>query len=73
MTELEKNLDLALEKIDLALEFGEDIRILDTKAEVLWKLGLTEEALKVIKKCIERDPNKKYYKDQKNKFLGLTT
>ena len=73
MTELEKNLDLALEKIDLALEFGEDIRILDTKAEVLWKLGLTEEALKVIKKCIERDPNKKYYKDQKNKFLGLNT
>jgi len=73
MTELEKNLDLALEKIDLALEFGEDIRILDTKAEVLWKLGLTEEAIKVIKKCIERDPNKKYYKDQKNKFLGLTT
>ena len=72
MTELEKNLDLALEKIDLALEFGEDIRILDTKAEILWKLGLTEEALKVIKKCIERNPNKKYYKDQKNKFLGLT-
>lgn len=73
MTELEKNLDLALEKINLALEFGEDIRILDTKAEVLWKLGLTEEALKVIDKCIERDPNKKYYKDQKNKILGLTT
>jgi len=73
MTELEKNLDLALEKIDLALEFGEDIRILDTKAEVLWKLGLIEEALKIIEKCIERDPNKKYYRDQKNKFLGLAT
>ena len=73
MTQLEKKLDVALEKIDLALEYGEDIKILDTKAEVLWKLKRIDEAVKVIEKCIFLDPQKKYYKDQKNKFLGSAT
>ena len=73
MTQLEKKLDIALEKIDLALEYGEDIKMLDTKAEVLWKLKRIDEAVKVIEKCILLDPKKKYYSDQKNKFLGLAT
>ena len=73
MTQLEKKLDVALEKIDMALEYGEDIKILDTKAEVLWKLKRIDEAVKVIEKCILLDPKKKYYKDQKNKFLGSAT
>ena len=73
MTQLEKKLDIALEKIDLALEYGEDIKMLDTKAEVLWKLKRIDEAVKVIEKCILLDPKKKYYRDQKNKFLGLAT
>ena len=73
MTQLEKKLDVALEKIDLALEYGEDIKILDTKAEVLWKLKRNDEAVKVIEKCILLDPKKKYYRDQKNKFLGSAT
>ena len=73
MTQLEKKLDVALEKIDLALEYGEDIKMLDTKAEVLWKLKRIDEAIKVIEKCILLDPKKKYYRDQKNKFLGLAT
>ena len=73
MTQLEKKLDVALEKIDIALEYGEDIKILDTKAEVLWKLKRIDEAVRIIEKCILLDPKKKYYKDQKNKFLGSAT
>ena len=73
MTVLEKNLDIALEKINQALESGEDLRILDTKAEVLWKLNRTEEAIQVIEKCIQGDPDKKHYRDQKTKFLGSAT
>ena len=73
MTELEKNLDIALVKINKALEYGEDIKILDTKAEVLWKLNRSEEAVEIIEKCILGDPQKKYYKDQKKKFLSAST
>ena len=73
MTQLEKKLDVALEKINMALEYGEDIKILDTKAEVLWKLKRIDEAVRIIEKCILLDPQKKYYKDQKNKFLGSAT
>ena len=73
MTQLEKKLNVALEKIDIALEYGEDIKILDTKAEVLWKLKRIDEAVRIIEKCILLDPKKKYYKDQKNKFLGSAT
>ena len=73
MTVLEKNLDIALEKINEALESGEDLRILDTKAEVLWKLNRVEEAIQVIEKCIQGDPDKKHYRDQKTKFLGSST
>ena len=69
MTELGRNLPKALEKVNIALEYGEDIPILDTKAEVLWKLGRTEDALEIINKCIQGDPNKKHYQDQKAKFL----
>ena len=70
MTQLEKNLDIALEKIDLALEYGEEIKILDTKAEILWKLKRTDDALKIIEKCILLEPKNEYYREQKNKFLG---
>ena len=73
MTELEKNLDIALVKINKALEYGEDIKILDTKAEVLWKLNRSEEAVEFIEKCILSDPQNKYYKDQKKKFLSAST
>ena len=73
MTELEKNLDIALVKINKALEYGEDIKILDTKAEVLWKLNNSEEGVEIIEKCILSDPQNKYYKDQKKKFLSAST
>ena len=55
MTELGRNLLIALDKVNIALEYGDDLQILDTKAEVLWKLGRTEEALEVINKCIALD------------------
>ena len=69
MAELGRNLPLALEKVNIALEEGEDLKILDTKAEVLWKLGRNKEALDVINKCIQGDPEKKHYQEQKIKFL----
>ena len=69
MTELGLLLPQALEKVNLALEFGQDLKILDTKAEVLWKLGRVDEALNVINKCIQGDPEYQHYQDQKEKFL----
>ena len=73
MTELGLLLHQALEKVNLALEFGQDLKILDTKAEVLWKLGRVDEALNVINKCIQGDPEHQHYQDQKEKFLKTKT
>ena len=70
MAELGLLLPEALEKLNIALEFGEDIKILDTKAEVLWKLGRVDEALDVISKCIQGNPEHQHYQDQKEKFLN---
>ena len=73
MTELGLLLPQALEKVNLALKFGQDLKILDTKAEVLWKLGRVDEALNVINKCIQGDPDYKHYQDQREKFLKTKT
>jgi len=68
------NLEDALEKIILAIAIAdkEDQEnmggILDTNAEVLWKLGRTEEAIDVMNQCIAIDPEYKYYQNQKAKF-----
>ena len=70
MTELGLLLPEALEKVNIALEFGEDLKILDTKAEVLWKLGRVDEALEVNSKCIQGNPEYQHYQDQKEKFLN---
>jgi tetratricopeptide (TPR) repeat protein len=70
MAELGLLLPEALEKVNTALESGEDIKILDTKAEVLWKLGRVDEALEVISKCIQVNPENQHYQDQKEKFLN---
>tara|TARA_Y100001970_G_scaffold141210_1_gene173853 strand:- start:1979 stop:2839 length:861 start_codon:yes stop_codon:yes gene_type:complete len=73
MTELNVNLDLALEKINIALEQIEDDKnkamILDTKAEIYWKLGKTNDSILIINDCISLDPNNQYYYNQKSKFL----
>ena len=73
MTELNTELKDALEKIDKAImltdtENSSYPRILDTKAEVLWRMDLFDEAIKVIDEAISIDDEYKYYKDQKKKF-----
>ena len=73
MTELNTNLDLALEKINFALGIIDQdangiANIIDTKAEVLWKMGKIEEAIKTIEEAILLDPNNDYYLNQKEKF-----
>ena len=73
MTELNTNLDLALKKINYALNIVEEdeakiANIIDTKAEVLWKLGKIKEAIKTIEEAILLDPNNDYYLNQKEKF-----
>ena len=75
MSEVGKNLDLALEKIhsDIAMVAEDDSSSLagymDTEAEVLWKMGNIEDAVRIIDKCIALQPDDKYFKDQKSKFL----
>ena len=75
MTELNKNLDDALIKANEALILINNTipqypNILDTKAEVLWKLGNVKEAVKIIQEAIDIDPSSEYYKAQREKFLN---
>ena len=74
MTELDLNLDLALTKINYALNIIDQdangiANIIDTKAEVLWKLGKLDAAIKAIEEAILLDPTNDYYLNQKEKFL----
>ena len=72
MSELELYLDTALKKVILAIENSNDneskYMYIDTKAEVLWKMGRIDEAIKEIGLCRKFKPNDKYYKDQEEKF-----
>ena len=75
MSELNLNLDDALKKINLAISLIDESNksfpnILDTKAEVLWKLDQIDKAIEVIEKAILLDPESQYYKAQKEKFLN---
>ena len=74
MSELEMNLDDALEKTQLAVQLSNDnigtkANILDTEAEILWKLDRVEEAIQAIEKAILLNPDYEYFINQKNKFL----
>ena len=75
MTQLEKNLEDALVKIRLAVKLAADepadaqAGLMDTEAEVQWKLGRLDEAITVIDECIKLQPKDQYYKDQKAKYL----
>ena len=75
MSELELNLDKALEKIGIGIDMvAEDdpsslAGYLDTEAEVLWKMGNIDKAVEIIDECIALQPDDKYFKDQKVKFL----
>lgn len=74
MTELELDLDNALEKALVAVELvkSEDeetrAQVIDTLAEVYWKLGNTRKAIDTIKKAIALQPEDTYYQDQLKKF-----
>ena len=83
MTEINKNLDNALKKIDIVLDLinpkglsYDRIRkrdypnFLSTKAEVLWKQGKNEKALIIINQVVELEPNNQSYIEQKNKFIN---
>ena len=75
MTELNIDLEVALLKINEALELIEKNNeqfpnLLDTKAEVLWKSGKVDEAIKCIQQAIDLKPENKYYISQKEKFIN---
>jgi len=75
MSELEINLDDALEKVNKALKLlissePSYPNILDTKAEVLWKMKKNEQAVLIIEQAISLNPESKYYKAQKEKFIN---
>ena len=73
MSELGINLNDALEKTRLAVSLsGENseskANILDTEAEILWKLGKVKEAINAIDQAIIINPDKEYFQEQKLKF-----
>ena len=74
MSEIEINLNDALEKTQLAVKLSNDdlnskANILDTEAEILWKLGRIDEAIQTIEKAMMINPEKEYFYNQKQKFL----
>ena len=76
MTEIDQHLQEALTRASKAVEAVSDqpaqtrAQIMDTKAEVLWKLGRAKEAIDVMDKCIALQPDDDYYQKQKTKFQG---
>ncbi|OGX26551.1 MAG: hypothetical protein A3D10_05545 [Omnitrophica WOR_2 bacterium RIFCSPHIGHO2_02_FULL_48_11] len=59
----------ALELIDKALSYDpESAAYLDTKGEVLYRLGRFEEAIAIAEELVERDPEKDYFRQQLQKF-----
>ncbi|MBI45556.1 MAG: hypothetical protein CMG66_05270 [Candidatus Marinimicrobia bacterium] len=77
MTEINQNLKDALNKINMALLIltTEDTgyaNILDTKAEILWKMGNIKDAVLIIEEALRINPNSEYYQSQKEKFLQST-
>ena len=74
MAEIETNLEDALEKIRKAVVITADdsdrqAGIIDTEAEVLWKMNRYNEAIETIERSISIDPENQYFKDQKEKFI----
>ena len=74
MAKIETNLEDALIKVRKAVSLTADdpqkqANIIDTEAEVLWKLKRYDKAIETIDKSIFIDPENQYFKDQKSKFL----
>jgi len=75
MAEIETNLESALEKVRKAVVLTADdpqqqANIIDTEAEVLWKLKRYDEAIETIERAILIEPENQYFKDQKEKFIA---
>ena len=74
MAEIETNFKDALEKARKAVELTADdpnrqAGIIDTEAEVLWKMGRFDEAIEAIDRALSIEPENQYFKDQKEKFI----
>ena len=74
MSERGQNLEDALSKINMALSILKKddagyANILDTKAEVLWKMGRVQDAIFTIEIALRIEPDSDYYKAQKEKFI----
>ena len=72
MTEIERNLEDALEKSIMAIKLSsndeEKANIIDTKAEVLWLLNRYDDAIATINLAIDINPDSDYFKGQRTKF-----
>lgn len=74
MAEIETNLEDALEKVQKAVVITADdpqqqANIIDTEAEVLWKMKRYDDAINSIEKAISIEPENQYFIDQKEKFI----
>ncbi len=74
MAEIETNLEDALLKVRKAVVLTADdpnrqAGIIDTEAEVLWKMGRFDEAIETIERAISIEPENQYFRDQKEKFI----
>ena len=74
MAEIETNLEDALEKVRKAVTITavdpqQQANILDTEAEVLWKMKRFDEAIEAIERAISIEPDNQYFIDQKEKFI----
>ena len=74
MAEIETNLNDALIKVRKAIIITADdpnrqAGIIDTEAEVLWKMNRFDEAIEVIERALSIEPDNQYFKNQKEKFI----
>ena len=74
MAEIETNLEDALIKAREAVvltndEPGRQANIIDTEAEVLWKMNRFDDAIESIERAISIEPENQYFRDQKEKFI----
>ena len=75
MAEIETNLEDALLKVRKAVVITADdpsrqAGIIDTEAEVLWKMTRYDEAIEAIERALSIEPDNQYFKDQKEKFIA---
>ena len=70
MAEIGRELESAAAAARKAVELSkDDPQVLDTLAEVYYKMGKKKLAVETIEKAIAKEPEDEYYKEQKAKFL----